>query len=194
MSSVKINNEVNEVTIRRIIVWITSLSNIKTQVKHPCINSCKLWRNKNSKWVRNTHQSIFCLCTLRPWSLLFDERVPQNLPSWESTYSYQGTSEDHVHFPQLRYVFVPWSVSPKLLVKVQESNPSRGSKRFPTDQTTRRRDDGIDCSRSMKRSLGNGRYWATYFHLVFGACNVPVLAMIFSSQSHSYQPSLIFRI
>lgn len=87
MSSVKINNEVNEVTIRRIIVWITSLSNIKTQVKHQCINSCKLWRNKNSKWVRNTHQSIFCLCTLRPWSLLFDERVPQNLPSWESTYS-----------------------------------------------------------------------------------------------------------
>jgi len=96
--SVKLNNEV---TIRRIIVWIQPSNINQDSSKTSMYPFLQTLKEQNSKWVPNNHQSIYCLCNWRPWCLLFDERVPQNLPSRERTYPYQGTSEDDFHFPQV---------------------------------------------------------------------------------------------
>lgn len=99
--SVKLNNEV---TIRRIIVWIQPSNINQDSSKTSMYPFLQTLKEQNSKCVPNNHQSIYCLCNWRPWCLLFDERVPQNLPSRERTYPYQGTSEDDFHFPQVGYV------------------------------------------------------------------------------------------
>ena len=81
--SVKLNNEV---TIRRIIVWIQPSNINQDSSKTSMYPFLQTLKEQNSKWVPNNHQSIYCLCNWRPWCLLFDERVPQNLPSRERTY------------------------------------------------------------------------------------------------------------